>query len=196
MPDESALKEQASGTAMDTAFMRALAACDPRKEIAGGDQLAEIFLDDERRKPLKDPAIRAWIMRNKLTPGAYEFMIVRTAYMDEVVKKALNENIGQIVFLGAGYDSRPYRFRSLIQDTVLFELDTRLTQERKKACLQRAQVEVPDRVRFVPVNFEAADLQARLAEAGYCPAKSGLFIWEGVSYYLTPEESTQNVLIP
>ena len=60
--------------------MRALAACDPRKEIRRNDYLAEIFLDEEQKKPLKDLAIRAWVMKNKIAPGTYEFMIARTAF--------------------------------------------------------------------------------------------------------------------
>lgn len=68
--DNSSLEKRASGTAMATAFMRALAAHDPRKEIRGNDYLAEIFLEEEQKKPLKDPATRTWIMQNKIAPGA------------------------------------------------------------------------------------------------------------------------------
>lgn len=69
MTEKSSLEKQASGTAMATAFMRALAAYDPRKEIRGNDYLAEIFLEEEQKKPLKDPAIRAWVMQNKGRQG-------------------------------------------------------------------------------------------------------------------------------
>ncbi|MFZ0449261.1 MAG: class I SAM-dependent methyltransferase [Desulfatiglandaceae bacterium] len=107
MSADNSLDKLTSGTAMATAFMRALAACDPRKEIRGSDNLAEIFLIDEQKKPLNDSAARAWVMQHRVTPGAYEFMIARTAFFDQIVKQALKENAGQIVFLGAGYDSRP-----------------------------------------------------------------------------------------
>jgi hypothetical protein len=50
MTEESSLEKQASGTAKATAFMRALAAHDPRKEIRGNDYLAEIFLEEERAR--------------------------------------------------------------------------------------------------------------------------------------------------
>jgi len=110
MAEDNALDKQASGTAMATAFMRALAACDPREEIRGNDTLAEIFLTEEQKKPLRDSAARAWVLHNRVAPGAYEFMIARTAFFDQIVEQALEENIGQVVLLGAGYDSRPYRF--------------------------------------------------------------------------------------
>jgi methyltransferase (TIGR00027 family) len=187
MTEMSSLEKQASGTAMATAFMRALAASDPRKEIRGKDYVAEIFLEEDQRKPLKDPAIRAWVMRNKIAPGAYEFMAARSAFFDRIVEHALKENMAQIVLLGAGYDSRPYRFKKFIQETKIFELDAQPTQERKKECLQRAEISISEKIVFVPINFETDDLRDRLTEAGFSQAKKALFIWEGVTYYLSGE---------
>jgi methyltransferase (TIGR00027 family) len=187
MTEDNSIDKQASGTAMATAFMRALAACDPRKEIRGNDRLAEIFLDEEQKKALKDPAVRAWLMQNKLTPGAYEFMLARTEFFDQVVEHALKENVAQIVLLGAGYDSRPYRFDEFIQDTRIFELDTKPTQQRKKDCLQQAQIPVSEHISFVPMNFETNNLLDKLIKAGFSREKKTLFVWEGVTYYLSAE---------
>ena len=64
------------------------------------------FRKEEQKKPLKDLAIRAWVMRSRIAPGAYEFMIARTAFFDRIVEQALKENIEQMVLLGAGYDSQ------------------------------------------------------------------------------------------
>ena len=187
MAENNSREKPASETASATAFMRALAAHDPRTEIKGNDFLAEIFLEEEQKKPFKDPKTRAWIMQNKLAPGAYEFMIARTAFFDQIVKQALKENIEQIVLLGAGYDSRPYRFEEFIQDTRIFELDTKPTQQRKKDCLQRAQVPISEQISWAPVNFETDNLRDKLMEAGYGREKRTLFIWEGVTYYLGAE---------
>lgn len=187
MADNTTLDKQASGTAMATAFMRALAANDPREEIRGSDHLAEIFLDEERKKPLKDPAARAWVMQNRLTPGAYEFMLARTAFFDHIFSQALKEDIGQIVLLGAGYDSRPYRFGQFIQDTRIFELDQQATQQRKRDCLQQAGVQPSKQISFVPVDFEKDDLGVALSGACFSREIRTLFIWEGVTYYLSAE---------
>jgi methyltransferase (TIGR00027 family) len=170
---------------MATAFLRALAATDPRPEIRGADVLASIFLDDEHRRPLQDPKSRAWVLQNRTAPGAYEFMIARTAFFDEMVRQGLQANIPQVVFLGAGYDSRPYRFRSLIRDTRIFELDTAPTQARKKDCLRAAGIAVPEQVFFVPVDFESGDFKPALFGAGFRPHDLSLFVWEGVTYYLS-----------
>ena len=178
---------QASGTAQSTAFMRALAAHDPREEIRGPDRLAEIFLEADQLKPIKDPAARAWVMQNKVAPGAYAFMTARTSFFDEEFKQALEADTPQVVLLGAGYDSRPYRFADLIRDTRIFELDTAPTQARKLECLHRAQVPIPAQVSFVPVNFETGALEDRLTQAGFNLAHRTFFLWEGVSYYLSAE---------
>jgi methyltransferase (TIGR00027 family) len=187
MAEKSPLEKQASGTAMATAFMRALAAYDPRKEVRGNDYLAEIFLEEEQKKPLKDLAIRTWVMKNRIAPGAYEFMIARTAFFDRIVEQALKENREQMVILGAGYVSRPYRFEKFIQDTKIFELDAKPTQQRKKQCLQQEGISISRQITFLPINFETDNLKDVLVEAGFSGEKKTVFIWEGVTYYLRAE---------
>jgi methyltransferase (TIGR00027 family) len=187
MTKNNSIENKASGTAMATVFMRALAAYDPREEMRGNDYLAEIFLEEKQKKPLKDPAIRAWVMKNKIAPGAYEFMIARTAFFDRIVEQALKENREQVVLLGAGYDSRPYRFGEFNQDTKIFELDAKPTQQRKKECLQQAGISISQQISFVPINFETDNLRDTLMEAGFGLEKKTLFIWEGVTYYLSAE---------
>jgi methyltransferase (TIGR00027 family) len=187
MTEQSPLEKQASGTAMATAFMRALAAYDPRKVVRGKDYLAEIFLEQEQKTPLKDPKIRAWVMKNRIAPGAYEFMIARTSFFDQIVEQALKDNKEQMVMLGAGYDSRPYRFEKFIHDTKIFELDAKPTQQRKKECLQQAGISISRQIIFLPINFETDNLKDMLVEAGFSREKKTLFIWEGVTYYLRAE---------
>lgn len=173
-----------SGTAMGTATLRALSAYDERERFRGPDSLAEIFLSQDRRDALKDPARRNWVIKNRIHPGMYEFMIARTAFFDGIVAKALQENIPQIVFLGAGYDSRPYRFRGLIRDTRIYELDIRPTQQRKKEILQQAAVPVPEGLVFLAIDFKKETIGEVLNRTGYSSSRKTLFIWEGVCYYL------------
>ncbi len=187
MTDTPSPEKQASGTASATAFMRALGAHDPRPEVQGKDYLAECFLEEDQKKPLHDPALRQWVIVNKLARGAYEFMLARTAFFDAIVERALRENTAQVVWLGAGYDSRPYRFADCLQDTQLFELDAEATQRRKQVCLHQAGVAIPKQVHFVAIDFETQDLRESLLRAGFSPEKKTLFVWEGVTYYLKAE---------
>jgi len=64
----------------------------------------------------------------KKVPGTYEYLLARTKYFDDIFKKGLDENISQMIILGAGYDTRSLRFKNLIQDTRIFELDAPTTQ--------------------------------------------------------------------
>ncbi len=179
--------QQPAETAIATAFVRALATRDEREEIRGPDYVAEIFLPEDAKRPLTDPAARAWVLRHKLTPGTYEFMIARTAFFDRIVAEALHDNVAQVVFLGAGYDSRPYRFMHLIQDTRIFELDTRPTQQRKKQILHQAGIPLPEQLTFVPIDFDDDDLKDTLVKAGFTPHQRTVYVWEGVTYYLSAE---------
>ncbi len=178
---------------MGAATLRSLATYDEREEIRGPDYLAEIFLAEDRKTRFKDPKVRQWVIKNKVTPGAYEFMIARTAFFDHVVRDALLEKVSQIVFLGAGYDSRPYRFKELLGDTRVFELDAAPTQLSKKDVLERAGVAMPSHLAFVPIDFNRDKLRDVLLAAGFSTGQRALFVWEGVTYYL-PAKAVDDTL--
>lgn len=46
---------------------------------------------------------------------------------------------------------------------------------------------MPGHVTFVPVDFNTQTLSERLLERGYSEQGRTLFIWQGVTVYLTPE---------
>ena len=117
-------------------------------------------------------------------PGLNEYMIARTAYFDHLFVEALNEQVPQIVLLGAGYDTRAYRFTEMNRGTKIFELDIEPTQNRKKQCLKKARIDIPATVTFVPIDFNQESLRDVLGNVGYDNHEHTLFLWEGVSYYL------------
>jgi len=187
---KSSIENQPSETAMTVAFCRALAAMDNREAIKGPDYLAELFLTEEGRKLLNDQSSRIWAIQNLVTPPLYGYFIARTAFIDHEFKKALDDDIPQIVILGAGYDTRAYRYRDFVKHTHIFELDIQTTQKRKKEVLEGANIEIPREVTFVSVNFKLDQLKEVLGNAGFDPMAKTLFIWEGVTYYLTKEAIT------
>ena len=63
------------------------------------------------------------------------------------------------MLLGAGYDSRAYRFTKFNNATKIIELDIATTQNRKKKCLRKAQIDIPKHVAFVPINFNKESLK-------------------------------------
>ncbi len=184
--EKGSLDNEASETALAVAFCRALAASEEGAGLKGSDSLAEIFLPKEQLMLIKNPSARDWIMKNRMQKGGtYEYFWVRTAYIDDIFKEALQADMPQIVFLGAGYDTRACRFAELNRNTRIFEMDSPSTQSRKRQLLKEAQVPIPERLTYLPIDFEKHSLGDVLFEAGYNVHLPTIFIWEGVTYYLT-----------
>jgi methyltransferase (TIGR00027 family) len=84
-------------------------------------------------------------------------MAERTAFMDDETLRAINDGVGQIVIVGAGYDGRALRFRS--HGVRFFEVDHPATQADK--CRRVGKLGMPiDNVTFVPI----IDLKSSLPE--------------------------------
>jgi len=183
------IDQKPSETALFAALRRTIANKEFKSGKLGSDDLAEYFLPPHFRFFLKSKRIRGKIKNklNGLLPGLNEYMIARTAFFDRLFLDALKNKTPQIVLLGAGYDSRAYRFAKLNQGTRIFELDAPPTQDRKKKCIRKAQIDISENVIFVPINFNQESIKNKLEKAGYKHDQNTLFIWEGVSYYLELE---------
>ena len=189
-------QKSASETAETTALLRAVACFEPDEKIKGQDNLARLFLPREKQEKLDKEPYRIAVkeaVKAASQNGLYEYIIARTVYFDNLFTNAMNDGIPQIVLLGAGYDSRAYRFTGLNEAVKIFEVDAPFTQERKISILKANGIDC-DRVVFVPVDFEKDSLFERLEERGYDPAQSTLFLWEGVTPYLTPEAARATLM--
>lgn len=186
-PDNRAIEEKPSQTASWTTLMRAFAAGEQNEEIRGADDLAECFLTPQVREELKHTNDRQAFKESHFVIGICEYVMARTRLFDQFYRQALEAGVEQIVLLGAGYDSRPYRFRAPSDQVRIYELDIPPTQAYKKRCLADAGITIPASITYVPINFNTQSLKEVLFAAGYTPSLSTLFIWEGVTYYLAPE---------
>jgi len=113
------VEQKSSETALFAALYRAVANKEFKNQELAPDYLAEFFLPSLYKFLIKFKTIRTKIKNKdkKLTPGMYEYMLARTAFFDNVFIDALNNNIPQIVLLGAGYDTRAWRFEKLNNTT-------------------------------------------------------------------------------
>ncbi len=123
----------------------------------------------------------------------FDAVIARTRYFDDYLKRCIDDGIGQLAILGAGFDSRAYRFEALKEKVTVFEVDHPATQEEKKRRLKAHLGALPNHVVHVPVRFDREDLGEKLYENGYKNGVKTLFIWEGVTYYL-PAEAVDDTL--
>jgi methyltransferase (TIGR00027 family) len=171
------------------AAARAVESKKPQNERICYDQFAQYFLGRKftifsKSRLLTELAL--W-RADQTTPGSVGCIAGRTRYIDEYLQKCINDGIKQLVILGAGYDSRPYRFNELKDQVKVFEVDHPATQRMKIEKIKKIFSSLPSHVVYVPINFENEKLETRLAESGYNKNLKTLFIWEGVTMYLTAE---------
>jgi methyltransferase (TIGR00027 family) len=191
-PTKLSVQNQPSESAYNVTICRAIAAHEDGNDVRGADNLAEVFLNEDSRAAVADKASREHI-ETMVTSPLYYFLHARTVWLDGVFRRALDDGVAQIVFLGAGYDSRAYRFRDLLGDTRVFELDAPATQRRKCRQLELAGITPPPQLRFAETDFKQNSLEDVLAGMGFDSGSRTLFIWEGVTYYL-PEASVAATL--
>ncbi|MFB7716221.1 SAM-dependent methyltransferase [Nocardia sp. NPDC056100] len=179
-----------SFTAQTMALQRAMETALPERSRLFSDPLATAFLSGPLRGAaalVRMPLLGRTAPRlyDLIWPGPRPSAVVRTRVIDDAIDTAVADGIDQVVILGAGFDSRAWRLDAL-RHTRVIEIDRRETQEMKVAALRRAHATV-DSVRFVPVDFERDDLESALRTAEFETTKPALFLWEGVTNYLTAE---------
>ncbi|HXY26595.1 MAG TPA: SAM-dependent methyltransferase, partial [Candidatus Acidoferrum sp.] len=125
-----------------------------------------------------------WYTDRRL-PGARTSGIARTKFIDDALLGFLQANVQQIVILGAGFDCRAYRLPQL-NSTTIFEVDHPSTLASKLGGLRQMLPEIPDHVRFVEIDFNHQELSEVLARSGFQLSSAAIFVWEGVTHYLSP----------
>ncbi len=108
----------------------------------------------------------------------------RTVAIDRIIEKSSCQ-VDQFVSLGAGFDTRCYG--SLKSSRLqFFELDQAATQRLKRISLQKAGIDA-SHVQFVEVDFSIDSWPEKLRSSGYDPGRPSLFLWEGVTLYLSED---------
>ena len=183
---------RASRTAEYMALFRALEAVRFPGRRVFEDRFAAAFLSSRlrlvvslARVPVVGALIRAYI--DHRWPGARTSAVARTRFIDDQAGVALGSGTEQVVILGAGFDARAYRIAAMARVAVVFEVDHPSTSAAKQTIVQAMLASVPHHVRFVPVDFNSEPLQGKMSAAGYDPRRRTLFIWEGVTNYLTED---------
>ena len=116
--------------------------------------------------------------------GLQDLVTARTLYFDRIIEQRLAE-MEQFVVMGAGYDTRAYGiFR---HKGLTFELDQASVQEHKRTALNKAGIQ-SDNVRYVAVDFSKESAFDKLQEAGFDRSRKTLFLWEGVTLYLSESD--------
>ena len=125
-------------------------------------------------------------IRKGTSSRLYGFIVARTRFLDTKLQGMLDKRaIQQLVVLGAGFDSRAYRFPLKANGVRAFEVDLPVTSTDKQAAVRRIGIDLAlSPVTYVQADFSRQSLATELAAAGFDKTKPTFFIWEGVTMYL------------
>jgi methyltransferase (TIGR00027 family) len=113
------------------------------------------------------------------------FFAARSRYAEDELASSVRRGVRQCVILGAGLDTFGYRNPFSGVDLRVLEVDHPATQTWKRERLEKAGIEIPPQLAFVPINFEEQSLAAELGRAGFDASQPAFFSWLGVTPYLT-----------
>ena len=188
LPRELHDSQRPSATAQAVALFRALELRRPPAERIVSDPFAPIFLTRASRVllvPLTATVpIRDLAARHDLG-GLSTHVLCRHRFIDEHLLAALDAGAQQVVILGAGYDSRAYRFAAQLAGRKVFEIDL------PPLSRQKARVVAANPARFAPgsavrveIDFRTQTLAEILPEAEFAFGERTFVVWEGVVPYL------------
>src|SRR5271163_326452 len=173
------------------AFFRALESPSPPRKRLFSDPYAACFLRPGFRRALRIASIpvlgRAipWLA-DAIVPGACSSGIARTHWIDDALVTALAKGIRQVVILGAGFDCRAFRIPEL-RAAKIFAVDHPQTFATKREQLAQFIEREPANLTFVQIDFNRQSLEEDLRQAGFDLSQPSIFLWEGVTNYLTAE---------
>lgn len=185
-------KQRVGNTALGAATCRLIEQFQPEDTRLFYDPVVKDLVGSLIRVLMQRARMRAYTMKetDAIMPGIYGAQICRTRFIDETVEQALAQGIGQVVILGAGLDTRPYRLTG-IERVKVFEVDLPSVQEIKKKRLQKLFHRLPDHVTFVPIDFDHESLETAFTGTAFDRSSPAVFVWEGVTQYLTEEAVRQ-----
>jgi len=180
--------QRVSNTALGAATCRLIEQFQPEKTRLFHDSVVKDLVGTPIRALMQFTSMRNYTIKqtDAIMPGIYGAQICRTRFIDEAVEKALSQGIRQVVILGAGLDTRPYRLAGM-ERVQVFEVDLPSVQEAKKKRLHKHFGRLPGNVTFVPIDFDKESLEAVFTGTVFDPSKPSMFVWEGVTQYLSEE---------
>ncbi len=191
LPRELHTADRPSSTAQWTTVIRAMELRRPPHERIVSDEFAPVFLSRTGRAVLGaltagGPVVHQ--VERLDVAGLSAFSLCRHAMLDEHLVDELEQGAEQVLILGAGYDSRAYRFAGELAGRPVYEVDLP-PLSRRKAGVVAAHPELfgGNSIHRVEINFRSQMLEQRLRESGFPLGGRTYVAWEGVSPYLSQQ---------
>lgn len=187
-------KQTVSRTALGAAICRMIEQYQPEKTRLFNDPIAKEMVGGLIKFLMQFATMRNLTVKqtNAVAQGIYGVQVCRTRCIDDAVQAALSKGIKQLVILGAGYDTRPYRLPAM-ESVKVFEADLPAVQDDKKKKLQKYFGRLPDHVTFIPIDFDTQTLEAVFSGTTFNSSKPAIFVWEGVTQYISEEAVRQTL---
>jgi len=189
------MEEQGMGsTALGAAICRLIEQYQPRQTRLFDDPVVRHLVGVPIGLMMQFGPVRYFTIKrtDSIAKGIYGEQVCRTRFIDDTVRAALSEGVEQLVILGAGFDTRPYRLLGL-KPIRTFEVDLPAVQSKKKSRIQSLFGRLPEHVAFVPVDFRRQTVEGALAQVSFAPSKPSVFVWQGVTQYLSEEAVKQTL---
>jgi methyltransferase (TIGR00027 family) len=174
-------KQTVGRTALGAATCRLIEQYQPEETRLFNDPVVKALVGTPIRILMQFAAMRNFTIKqtDSIGQGIYGAQICRTRYIDDAVQATLSQGIGQLVILGAGLDTRPYRLPGM-ERVKVFEVDLPAVQNDKKKKIQKYLGRLPEHVTFIPIDFDTQTLETAFAGTAFNPSRPTVFIWEGL----------------
>ncbi|GAA0448486.1 class I SAM-dependent methyltransferase [Streptomyces olivaceiscleroticus] len=175
-------------TAVGVARVRALET--EREDALFRDPLAQAFAAAGGLWPSSPPRPDDEAARRRRLAVSFS-IVIRTNFLDDLLRQASASGVRQVVLLGAGMDSRAFRM-DWPEGTRLFEVDTAAPLAFKASVLRQEWAVARCERITVPVDLHE-NWPGALTAAGHDPAVPTAWIAEGLLIYL-PADAVELLL--
>ena len=128
-------------------------------------------------------ALMAW-MELGIIPGLRLHYVLRKRFLEDSVRRILDEGTAQMVVLGGGFDTLALRLHAEFPSVRFIEADHPATQRIKLKALE-GRISLGENLKFVSGDFATESLEETLVRRGRLdPGLKTLFVIEAVLMYL------------
>ena len=145
------------------------------------DHLVGAFLT-----PLERLLARAEDVERARAYALYHYVLARTRHYDRILEHALAAGVRQIMFVGAGTDTRAFRFRDAIDRAGACVVETDLEPWISTRIAKSRPLPKPAAFHQRAFDLEADDLEAWTSGPHFRRDLPTLIVAEGVTPYITP----------
>ncbi|QWA09415.1 class I SAM-dependent methyltransferase [Sodalis ligni] len=122
-----------------------------------------------------------------LPAGIYEYIVARTRFIDDLFA-TLPPETTHVFILGAGYDSRAFRFQAQLKHCLVYECDHPDMQASKRHLLEKSDIDYPPNASFVPLDFSDGSFAKWIQHLDLSSKDRCFFLLEGLLMYLAPPQ--------